>query len=68
MKKSKIYGYIRVSSKDQNEARQMLALRQAGVPADQHGGQLTQIHCRSDRSRKQKSHPMSVNETLRKLS
>ena len=27
-----IYGYIRVSSLDQNEARQRLAMRQAGVP------------------------------------
>ncbi len=27
-----IYGYIRVSAKDQNEDRQVLALREAGVP------------------------------------
>ena len=27
-----IYGYIRVSSKDQNEARQIIAMREAGVP------------------------------------
>ena len=27
-----IYGYIRVSTKDQNEARQRLALTDAGVP------------------------------------
>ena len=27
-----VYGYIRVSSKDQNEDRQLVALRQAGVP------------------------------------
>lgn len=35
MKESKIYGYIRVSSKDQNEARQVIALKQAGVPEGQ---------------------------------
>lgn len=28
---SKIYGYVRVSSKDQNERRQLIALRQFGV-------------------------------------
>ncbi len=28
---SEIYGYIRVSSKDQNEERQLIALREAGV-------------------------------------
>lgn len=28
------YGYIRVSSKDQNEARQMVALGEYGVPSD----------------------------------
>ena len=28
----KIYGYIRVSSKDQNEDRQCVALREFGVP------------------------------------
>ena len=27
-----IYGYVRVSSADQNEARQLIALRDAGVP------------------------------------
>lgn len=27
-----VYGYIRVSSRDQNEARQRIALREAGVP------------------------------------
>ena len=27
----KIYGYARVSSRDQNEARQILALEEAGV-------------------------------------
>lgn len=27
----KVYGYIRVSSAEQNEARQVLALREAGV-------------------------------------
>ena len=26
------YGYVRVSSKDQNEDRQMIALREVGVP------------------------------------
>ena len=29
---SNIYGYIRVSSADQNEARQRMALREAGIP------------------------------------
>ena len=29
---SRTYGYIRVSSKDQNEARQMIALQQFGIP------------------------------------
>ena len=29
------YGYIRVSSKDQNEARQLLAMREFGVPVTQ---------------------------------
>ena len=28
----KVFGYVRVSSTDQNEDRQMIALRQAGVP------------------------------------
>ena len=28
----KSYGYVRVSSKEQNEERQMIAMRQAGVP------------------------------------
>lgn len=28
----KIYGYVRVSSKEQNEDRQLLAMREAGVP------------------------------------
>ena len=27
-----IYGYVRVSSTDQNEDRQMIALREVGVP------------------------------------
>lgn len=31
-KKNKIYGYVRVSSTDQNEDRQMLALAEVGVP------------------------------------
>lgn len=30
--KNKIYGYVRVSSTDQNEERQMVALDEAGVP------------------------------------
>ena len=30
-----LYGYIRVSAKDQNEARQLLAMREFGVPAGQ---------------------------------
>lgn len=30
---SKIYGYVRVSSMEQNESRQMVALKQAGVAA-----------------------------------
>lgn len=30
---SKIYGYVRVSSMEQNEGRQMVALKQAGVVA-----------------------------------
>lgn len=29
---NKTYGYIRVSSKDQNEDRQLIAMREAGVP------------------------------------
>lgn len=29
-----VYGYIRVSSTDQNEDRQVIALREAGVPAE----------------------------------
>jgi Resolvase, N terminal domain. len=32
---AKIYGYIRVSSRDQNEARQVVALKQFGVPDNQ---------------------------------
>ena len=31
----KVYGYVRVSSKDQNEDRQVLAMRQFGIPDDQ---------------------------------
>lgn len=31
---SKVYGYVRVSSVDQNEDRQMIAMREAGVPKD----------------------------------
>lgn len=29
---SKVYGYVRVSSVEQNEDRQMIAMREAGVP------------------------------------
>ncbi len=29
-----VYGYIRVSSRDQNEARQLIALREVGVPEE----------------------------------
>lgn len=32
MTKNKIYGYIRVSSTDQNEERQLVAMRAAQVP------------------------------------
>ena len=31
-KKAKVYGYIRVSSRDQNEDRQLIAMKDAGVP------------------------------------
>ena len=31
---SKVYGYVRVSSTDQNEDRQMIAMKEAGVPAE----------------------------------
>ncbi len=31
---SKIYGYVRVSSADQNEDRQMIAMKEAGVAAE----------------------------------
>ena len=30
--RGKIYGYIRVSTKEQNEARQVVAMRKFGVP------------------------------------
>ena len=30
----KIYGYIRVSSIDQNEDRQVVAMRELGIPTD----------------------------------
>ena len=30
---STIYGYVRVSSKDQNEARQMIAMQEFGIEA-----------------------------------
>lgn len=29
---SKTYGYVRVSTKEQNEERQMIAMREFGVP------------------------------------
>lgn len=29
-----VYGYIRVSTKDQNEARQLAAMREFGVPPE----------------------------------
>ena len=32
--KSKIYGYVRVSTKDQNEARQVISMNEFGIPAD----------------------------------
>lgn len=31
---SKIYGYVRVSSTDQNESRQMIAMKEVGVPEE----------------------------------
>ena len=37
----KIYGYVRVSSMEQNEDRQMVALKQAGVSANH---VFTKIH------------------------
>ena len=30
----RVFGYVRVSSKDQNEDRQVIALRQLGVPKE----------------------------------
>lgn len=30
----KIYGYVRVSSEDQNEDRQLIEMQKAGVPAE----------------------------------
>lgn len=35
MKEEKIYGYVRVSSREQNEDRQLIALREVGVPEKQ---------------------------------
>ena len=32
--KEKIYGYIRVSTQEQNEARQLTAMRDFGVPEE----------------------------------
>ena len=32
--KEKVYGYIRVSSKEQNEDRQCIAMREFGIPSD----------------------------------
>jgi DNA invertase Pin-like site-specific DNA recombinase len=34
MAKATVYGYIRVSTREQNEARQVIALREFGVPED----------------------------------
>lgn len=34
MEMGKIYGYVRVSHMDQNESRQMMAMKEAGVPDD----------------------------------
>ena len=31
---SSIYGYVRVSTKDQNEGRQMIAMEEMGVPKE----------------------------------
>ena len=31
---SNVYGYVRVSSTDQNEVRQLIAMEEAGVPRD----------------------------------
>ena len=31
---SKVYGYVRVSSADQNEYRQMIVMKQVGVPEE----------------------------------
>lgn len=36
MRETKIYGYARVSSKDQNEDRQRIALHEMGVPPNQY--------------------------------
>ena len=33
-RKAKVYGYIRVSSRDQNEDRQLVAMKDAGVPEE----------------------------------
>ena len=34
MQEQKIYGYARVSTRDQREDRQLIALREMGVPED----------------------------------
>ena len=33
MKKNRVFGYVRVSSKEQNEARQVIAMEEFGVPS-----------------------------------
>lgn len=33
--KQRVYGYVRVSSKDQNEARQLIALKPYHIPQEQ---------------------------------
>ena len=35
MKQMKVYGYIRVSTNDQNEDRQRIALLEMGIPENQ---------------------------------
>lgn len=50
---SKVYGYVRVSSQDQNEDRQMIAMEQAGVPreniyVDKQSGKISTVRIISD--------------------
>ena len=33
---NKVYGYVRVSSQEQNEDRQLIAMAEAGVDANSH--------------------------------